>query len=105
MGPVSRPNMVSVGTIVWLSSELMFFAGLFAIFFTVRSMRPDLWEKNLGLLDVPRSEEHTSELQSRFDLVCRLLLGKKNRQSDHWEWSLEAARRRNGVEDTHADEE
>src|SRR5699024_11821426 len=24
-----------------------------------------------------RSEEHTSELQSRFDLVCRLLLGKK----------------------------
>src|SRR5437868_11993062 len=28
-----------------------------------------------------RSEEHTSELQSRFDLVCRLLLEKKNRQS------------------------
>src|SRR5699024_12116360 len=29
----------------------------------------------LGLF--PRSEEHTSELQSRFDLVCRLLLEKK----------------------------
>src|SRR5690349_22806348 len=27
----------------------------------------------------PRSEEHTSELQSRRDLVCRLLLEKKNR--------------------------
>src|SRR5699024_11886652 len=27
-----------------------------------------------------RSEEHTSELQSRFDLVCRLLLEKKNKQ-------------------------
>src|SRR5699024_11908893 len=26
----------------------------------------------------PRSEEHTSELQSRFELVCRLLLEKKN---------------------------
>src|SRR5207249_11101822 len=26
-----------------------------------------------------RSEEHTSELQSRFDLVCRLLLDKKNK--------------------------
>src|SRR5699024_12615325 len=26
----------------------------------------------------PRSEEHTSELQSRFDLVCRLLLAKEN---------------------------
>src|SRR5699024_12582884 len=32
-----------------------------------------------------RSEEHTSELQSRFDLVCRLLLEKKNRahHSEH----------------------
>src|SRR5699024_1018388 len=28
-----------------------------------------------------RSEEHTSELQSRFDLVCRLLLEKKNKHS------------------------
>src|SRR5699024_11315880 len=28
---------------------------------------------------VHRSEEHTSELQSRFDLVCRLLLEKKNK--------------------------
>src|SRR5437868_11321794 len=27
--------------------------------------------------DIVRSEEHTSELQSRFDLVCRLLLEKK----------------------------
>src|SRR5437868_7329344 len=32
-----------------------------------------------GAIDVARSEEHTSELQSRFDLVCRLLLEKKNR--------------------------
>src|SRR5699024_12214873 len=28
---------------------------------------------------IDRSEEHTSELQSRFDLVCRLLLEKKNK--------------------------
>src|SRR5699024_12794919 len=28
----------------------------------------------------PRSEEHTSELQSRFDLVCRLLLEKKKEE-------------------------
>src|SRR6266513_5680108 len=27
----------------------------------------------------PRSEEHTSELQSRFDIVCRLLLEKKKK--------------------------
>ena len=36
--PASRPNLVSVGTIVWLSSELMFFAGLFAMYFTVRAV-------------------------------------------------------------------
>src|SRR5699024_12302649 len=29
--------------------------------------------------DYLRSEEHTSELQSRFDLVCRLLLEKKKK--------------------------
>src|SRR5437868_12384036 len=32
----------------------------------------------LATLVESRSEEHTSELQSRFDLVCRLLLEKKN---------------------------
>src|SRR2546422_8441385 len=31
-----------------------------------------------GGVDLPRSEEHTSELQSRLHLVCRLLLEKKN---------------------------
>src|SRR5207249_7003829 len=34
---------------------------------------------DLELLHEARSEEHTSELQSRFDLVCRLLLEKKNK--------------------------
>src|ERR1700712_4650922 len=34
---LNRPNLVSIGTIVWLSSELMFFAGLFAIYFTARA--------------------------------------------------------------------
>src|SRR2546429_4631236 len=34
-----------------------------------------------GLL--PRSEEHTSELQSRLHLVCRLLLEKKNKTLTH----------------------
>src|SRR4029077_19621809 len=36
--PASRPNLVSVGTIIWLSSELMFFAALFAMYSTVRSV-------------------------------------------------------------------
>src|SRR3712207_7392902 len=36
-----------------------------------------------GALKTPRSEEHTSELQSRQYLVCRLLLEKKNKSSSH----------------------
>src|SRR5947207_7352212 len=35
-----------------------------------------------GLLLAPRSEEHTSELQSHSDLVCRLLLEKKKHDND-----------------------
>ena len=35
--------MVSVGTIVWLSSELMFFAGLFAMYFTARAQAGGNW--------------------------------------------------------------
>lgn len=34
---LNRPNIVSVGTIVFLSQELMFFAGLFAMYFTSRA--------------------------------------------------------------------
>src|SRR5438034_10750715 len=33
-----------------------------------------------SLVALPRSEEHTSELQSHSDLVCRLLLEKKKKQ-------------------------
>src|SRR3989442_9784119 len=35
-----------------------------------------------GLAELPRSEEHTSELQSRPHLVCRLLLEKKKKEKE-----------------------
>src|SRR5699024_12795119 len=38
---------------------------------------------NNGLFFRYKSEEHTSELQSRFDLVCRLLLEKKKKYKHH----------------------
>ncbi|WP_081416074.1 aa3-type cytochrome oxidase subunit III [Gryllotalpicola ginsengisoli] len=49
---VSRPNVVAVGTIVWLGSEVMFFAGLFAIYFTLRSTSPGLWGAETEKLNV-----------------------------------------------------
>jgi cytochrome c oxidase subunit 3 len=51
--------MVQVGTIVWLASELMFFAGLFAMYFTIRSVSPDLWQSQPAKLDVPFSLTNT----------------------------------------------
>src|SRR3712207_7135824 len=49
------------GTVLWIAGGSILFA----------------WPASL-LLAAPRSEEHTSELQSRQYLVCRLLLEKKN---------------------------
>jgi len=51
--------MVSVGTIIWLSSELMFFAALFASYFTIRAVSPGLWAQETQLLNVPFSTLNT----------------------------------------------
>src|SRR5437773_5976452 len=45
----------------------------------LRSRRPARSSMAAASLTRARSEEHTSELQSHHDLVCRLLLEKKNR--------------------------
>src|SRR5438874_9582661 len=42
-----------------------------------------LFDGDGKVADQHRSEEHTSELQSRRDLVCRLLLEKKKKNSRH----------------------
>lgn len=58
-GHHDRPSMVSVGTIIWLSSELMFFAALFAAYFTIRSVSPELWAQETQLLNVPFATVNT----------------------------------------------
>src|SRR5438874_6226463 len=52
----------------------------YGIGYTVRRapVAPGVYRTVSGTRRGPRSEEHTSELQSRRDLVCRLLLEKKN---------------------------
>jgi cytochrome c oxidase subunit III len=70
--PASRPNLVSVGTIIWLSSELMFFAALFAMYFTIRSV-----DKGQGLewpaahLDLALATANTSVLVAS-SITCQL---------------------------------
>ncbi len=70
-GHHDRPSMVSVGTIIWLSSELMFFAALFAAYFTIRSVSPALWDQNTELLNVPFAAANTTILVLS-SLTCQL---------------------------------
>src|SRR2546427_3531761 len=41
------------------------------------------WAGGIAAIALDRSEEHTSELQSQSNLVCRLLLEKKNKKVEH----------------------
>ncbi len=54
--------MVSIGTIVWLASELMFFAALFAMYFTLRSVNPELWTEEVEKLNIPFAALNTTVL-------------------------------------------
>jgi cytochrome c oxidase subunit 3 len=66
-----RPNLVSVGTIVWLASELMFFAALFAMYFTHRSVNPELWAESTPMLNIPFSSANTFILVAS-SVTCQL---------------------------------
>jgi cytochrome c oxidase subunit 3 len=68
----NRPSMVSVGTVVWLSSELMFFAALFAMFYTVRSVNSGNWPPTTG--DPPGSEIGPVHLHVAYALIFTVIL-------------------------------
>src|SRR5699024_12782626 len=61
------------------TGEIEFSWALANAFYPLRSTSNGIAEGVMKsvIVKVERSEEHTSELQSRFDLVCRLLLEKK----------------------------
>ena len=60
---ITRPNLVAVGTIVWLSSELMFFAALFAMYFTTRAVQgPEIWLESTEILNIPFAVLNTTIL-------------------------------------------
>ncbi|MGW2812025.1 aa3-type cytochrome oxidase subunit III [Streptomyces sp. HUAS TT7] len=69
---VNRPNLTSVGTIIWLSSELMFFAALFAMYFTLRSVTGAAhWSEMASSLNLPFSATNTTILVLS-SLTCQL---------------------------------
>src|SRR5256712_4307231 len=90
---LSNPGVILPGVIGGISLILAFFAfqslpinyaGLLLILFGIVLLVAEIKIVSHGVLAIGgtismRSEEHTSELQSRSDLVCRLLLEKKNK--------------------------
>jgi cytochrome c oxidase subunit 3 len=68
---LTRPNMVSVGTIIWLSSELMFFAGLFAMYFTARARATHGWPPAPTELNIPYAVTFTLILVAS-SVTCQL---------------------------------
>jgi cytochrome c oxidase subunit 3 len=63
--------MVSVGTIVWLSSELMFFAALFAMYFSIRATSEGLWDVETAKLNLPYALTFTIILVAS-SITCQL---------------------------------
>ncbi|MGJ9423734.1 heme-copper oxidase subunit III [Aeromicrobium sp. CF3.5] len=84
--------MVTVGTIVWLSSELMFFAGLFAAYFTIRAINPELWALETEKLNVPFATANTAILVAS-SVTCQFGVfaaerGKAGRTGKVWQFGL-----------------
>ncbi|MGI8456500.1 MAG: aa3-type cytochrome oxidase subunit III [Propionibacteriaceae bacterium] len=79
-GREGRPDPVAVGTIVWLASDLMFFAALFAAYFTIRNVTNSLaqtaggmslWDQNSSILNVPFAVANTAVLVSS-SFTCQM---------------------------------
>ena len=90
---VHRPNTVAIGTIVWLGSELMFFAGLFAIYFTLRAMAPEQFAAGHDVMNIPFSVANTVILVLS-SVTCQIGVmaaerGQKSKENGKWgtiEW-------------------
>jgi cytochrome c oxidase subunit 3 len=90
---VNRPSVVAVGTIVWLGSEVMFFAGLFAIYFTLRSTSPQLWASQTEHLNVPYALANTlvlvsSSFTAQFGVFAAERLQKRRTSWNPRDWGM-----------------
>src|SRR5665213_2348108 len=90
---VNRPSIVAVGTIVWLGSEVMFFAGLFAIYFTLRSTAPELWAIQSAKLTVPYAGVNTcilvaSSFTCQFGVFAAERLQPRRKSWKITEWGM-----------------
>jgi cytochrome c oxidase subunit 3 len=92
---VNRPSIVQVGTIVWLGSEVMFFAGLFAIYFTLKSTSPELWASETSKLNITYAAVNTtilvlSSFSCQFGVFAaeRLQGRRTGKVYQFWKWGM-----------------
>src|SRR5690606_41673788 len=78
--PIWSPRMLHRALLGGLPFVLCFVVGIQALSPRGAIVGPPCRSFEFSIKCFPRSEEHTSELQSRENLVCRLLLEKKKRQ-------------------------
>lgn len=103
----NKPTMLGVGTMVWLGSELMFFSGLFAAYFSIRSNTSGPWPMGNIKLDVIQSGvftvvlvlssfsmqkavydlEHDRRASARFWIVVTIFLGAAFLANQVYEWT------------------
>ena len=83
-----RPSVLRVGTVVWLASELMFFAGLFAAYFGVRSVN-DAWPPEDVELDALRTGVFTLFLVvSRFTYRTAVKAAERHDERSTIRWTM-----------------
>jgi len=103
--PVQRPQLLAVGVMIWLGSEFMFFSGLFAAFFTIRS-NAAVWPPPGTKLDTYQAlvftivllassptmqfgvwaAEHGNRKKARAWIWCTLILGAAFLGNQAYEW-------------------
>ncbi|MGH9067901.1 MAG: aa3-type cytochrome oxidase subunit III [Acidimicrobiales bacterium] len=102
----NRPSMLGVGTVIWLGSELMFFSGLFAAYYTIRA-HAQVWPPLGDHLDVAQAaaftlllvmssvtmqkavyeEEHDRRRSARWWLILTFVMGASFVLSQAVEWT------------------
>jgi cytochrome c oxidase subunit III len=67
---------------VWLSSELMFFAALFAMYFSIRAAAPEQWERHTEVLNIPYALTFTIILVAS-SVTCQMGVFRAERGDVH----------------------
>jgi cytochrome c oxidase subunit III len=106
-----RPPMLAIGVMIWLGSELMFFSGLFAAFFTIRA-HAGVWPPKGTDLDTIQAgvftailvassgtmwaavhnEEWRRRVRARWWIVASLVLGFMFLGNQAYEWATQTTR-------------